>query len=51
MTRTRLGGPLPDTVPAGSALRILYSWNVDPNTYARWGYAFTGARGAPFWSV
>lgn len=41
-TRTRLGGALPDTVPKGSRLRILYSWNVDPNTYLKWRYALTG---------
>jgi hypothetical protein len=44
LTRARLSGPLPDTVPPGSRLRILYAFNRDPNTYERWRWAFSGAR-------
>ena len=44
MTRTLLSGPCPDKVPAGSHLRIIYAWNVDPNTGRVWqDGGFTGA--------
>lgn len=43
LTRTLLTGPIPDKIPFGSHLRILYSWNVDPNSGKVWrDGAFTG---------
>ncbi|KAI8474461.1 MAG: hypothetical protein J3K34DRAFT_132199 [Monoraphidium minutum] len=43
LTRTRIAGPLPDTVPAASRLRVLYAWNVHPDSGKPWANgAFTG---------
>lgn len=44
VTRTSLKGSLPDTVPRGSKLRVLYGWNTDIDTGKRWtNGGFTGA--------
>jgi hypothetical protein len=50
LTRTRLTGEIPDTVAPNSQLRIVYSWNLDPNTYKPWGWAFSGVWWGVWWS-
>ncbi|KAI8475355.1 MAG: hypothetical protein J3K34DRAFT_61406 [Monoraphidium minutum] len=43
LTRTAITGPLPDVIPSASHLRILYAWNIDPNTGKPWaGGGFSG---------
>jgi hypothetical protein len=43
LTRTLMTGPLPDKFPQGSHMRIIYAWNVDPNSGGVWKEGgFTG---------
>lgn len=45
LTRTMITGPFPDKVPFGSHLRIIYAWNLDPNSGKVWkDGGFSGER-------